>query len=429
MAKTQKPNQENEGVEAPQPRRFEDYEETILVRNPYSGEVNAVSALKQNGNRYEVHTTQPLTKNAPGFFEIKDSGAVAAFIRSFKSQKDNAVDFQFLKVPFNAVQDAIAGLMKLTQNPNDEEGVKVLGKYYLDTAKLERVKFDHNEIPRAELKELGIDFDALTPRTQEQLRMGLPVGELVPATVQVSPNVTTTGLFAPRFYRDHNDALKVALDTALPRPEFENEQYQKLFSTQEKATMAQGGTLERLVLHKDAATGREEWCFVGFNAATNRLVFQPKREVETPGFTYRARIPDEGRRELENGGSALVEGCHYGNSDNNFSGKIAYDIHRGEYVTTPIKFDRPYVTKGIREQVSEKELKALHNYEPIAGDNIKSSNGKYYKGCILQINKQTNMLMYLRSPKQSQDQTQTQAQHTAQQQENASAKQSRGIKR
>lgn len=405
-------------MQATSPTKWADYQETILVRNPNSGEVDAVSDLKQNGNRYEVHTTQPLTKNAPGFFELKDSGAVAAFIRSFKSQKDNAIDFQFLKVPFNAVQDAIGALLKLNQNPNDPEGKEALGKYYLDTAKLERVKFDHTEIPRAELKELGIDFDALKPQTQEQMRLGLPVKELISVTLQVSPEVTTTGEFAPRFYRDHNDNLKVALDTPLSKPEYESEDYKMMFSTQEKAQLERGATLERLVPHKDPVTGREEWCFVGFNAATNRLAFKPKKEVETPSFTYRARISDAGRQELNNGGSALVEGCHYNNSDNQFSGKIAYDIHRGEYITTPLKYERPYIPKSVRDQISDKEYQALCNYEKVDGEYIKSRNGKTFKGCDLQVNRETNILTYQRrEPRQAQDMSkeQTNAQDTPQQ--------------
>lgn len=414
MAKSQSPGKEPEEIQNPSPSKWADYEETILVRNPVSGEVNAVSALKQNGTRYEVHTTQPLTKNAPGFFELKDSGAVAAFIRTFKAQKDNAIDFQFLKVPFNAVQEVVASLLKLNQNPDDGEGKETLGKYYLDTAKLERVKFDHNEIPRAELKELGIDFDALKPGTQEQMRLGLPVTELVPATVQISPDVTVTGEFAPRFYRDHNDALKIALDAPLARPEYESEDYKMMFSTQEKAQLEKGETLQRLVQHKDAITGQLEWSFVGFNQATNKLAFQPKREVEIPSYTYRARISDEGRSELNNGGSAMVEGCHYNNSDNHFSGKIAYDIFRGEYVTKPIKYERPYIPKSILDQLSPKEVQALYNYEKVDGEHIQSRNGKFFKGCDLQIARETNMLTYQRRELQ-QSQEQRNAQDNPQQ--------------
>lgn len=403
--------------QAPEEPRWPDYKETLLARHPGTGEVQAVSDLREHGNRYEVHTVEPLTKNAPSFFEVAKSGAVAAFIRSFKSQSDRAVDFQFLKVPFNAVQEVVNDLLRLTQNPNDEKGLKALYDHRVDTMQLERVKYDHAEIPRAALRKLGIDFDALTPQTREAMRMGLPVEELVPVTAEVIPGIKVSGMFSPRFYRDHNNELKVALDAPLAVPEYEHEEYKMMFSTQEKAALERGGTLERLMKHKDPLTGEEEWCFVGKNAATNRLVFQPKREVATPAFTYNVRISDAGRVELDNGGSALVEGCHYRNSDNHFSGKIHYDIHRGEYVTTPLRYERPYIPESIRKQITEEQQQALCRYESIAGDNIKSRNGKSFKGCTLQINRETNVLTYERREQQKiQAQGEEQRQTTAAQQ-------------
>ena len=75
-----------------------DYRETLLVRNPDSGQVEAVSKLVTKGDRREVHTVQPLAKNRPAFYSFRSSNAVAAFIRGFKSQKDNPIQFHFQKV-------------------------------------------------------------------------------------------------------------------------------------------------------------------------------------------------------------------------------------------------------------------------------------------------------------------------------------------
>ena len=246
---------EKEKNQAPEEPRWPDYKETLLARHPGTGEVQVVSDLRERGNRYEVHTVEPLTKNAPSFFEVAKSGAVAAFIRSFKSQSDKAVDFQFLKVPFNAVQDVVNDLLRLTQNPNDEKGLKALYDHRVDTMQLERVKYDHAEIPRAALRELGIDFDALAPQTREAMRMGLPVEELVPVTAEVMPGIKVSEMFSPRFYRNHNNELKVTLDAPLAVPEYEHEEYKMMFSTQEKAALERGGTLERLIKHKDPLTG------------------------------------------------------------------------------------------------------------------------------------------------------------------------------
>ena len=55
-----------------------DYRETLLVRNPDSGQVEAVSKLVTKGDRREVHTVQPLAKNRPAFYPFRSSNAVAA---------------------------------------------------------------------------------------------------------------------------------------------------------------------------------------------------------------------------------------------------------------------------------------------------------------------------------------------------------------
>ena len=54
-----------------------DYRETLLVRNPDSGQVEAVSKLVTKGDRREVHTVQPLAKNRPAFYPFRSSNAVA----------------------------------------------------------------------------------------------------------------------------------------------------------------------------------------------------------------------------------------------------------------------------------------------------------------------------------------------------------------
>ena len=150
-----------------------DYRETLPVRNPDSGQVEAVSKLVTKDRR-EVHTVQPLAKNRPAFYSFRSSNAGAAFIRGFKSQKDNPIQFQFLKVPVLSVGKIVTSLGKLVSNPKSEEGWETYNKYVVNTAELEQVKYDKVEIPRAELQELGIDFDALPQRTQRSLALSFP---------------------------------------------------------------------------------------------------------------------------------------------------------------------------------------------------------------------------------------------------------------
>ena len=63
------------------------YKETLLLYNEQNGAVEAVSDLKQSGNQYKVTTTLPLTANKPAFYELRNSSAVAAFIKGFMSQE------------------------------------------------------------------------------------------------------------------------------------------------------------------------------------------------------------------------------------------------------------------------------------------------------------------------------------------------------
>lgn len=43
----------------------DEFRETVLVRNPTSGQVDAVTHLKNEGNRYAVHTTRRSRKTNP----------------------------------------------------------------------------------------------------------------------------------------------------------------------------------------------------------------------------------------------------------------------------------------------------------------------------------------------------------------------------
>ena len=145
--------------------------------------------------------------------------------------------FIYLKVPVFSVGKIVTSLGKLVSNPKSEEGWETYNKYVVNTAELEQVKYDKVEIPRAELQELGIDFDALPQRTQRSLMLGLPTKDLFPATVQLSDHGTTTGLFNLSFYRDHNDELKFRLDTPLVQPEYEREEYASEITPDDKVLL------------------------------------------------------------------------------------------------------------------------------------------------------------------------------------------------
>ena len=368
-----------------------DYRETLLVRNPDSGQVEAVSKLVTKGDRREVHTVQPLAKNRPAFYPFRSSNAVAAFIRGFKSQKDNPIQFQFLKVPVFSVGKIVTSLGKLVSNPKSEEGWETYNKYVVNTAELEQVKYDKVEIPRAELQELGIDFDALPQRTQRSLMLGLPTRELFPATVQLSNHGTTTGLFNLSFYRDHNDELKFRLDTPLVQPEYEREEYASEITPDDKALLARGKTLQHLVTVHNSITGEAERCHVAFNPSTNRLVAVPHRDVKIPEFAEGRRIDDAGQKILRSGGSIPLEGCTaYGDTENTYKGILNYDVYRGRYTISDPVYDKPYVPKYLRDQLSDADVKTLLAGGQVSADQVKDSFGEPMKNKVLYVNPRDN---------------------------------------
>ena len=103
------------------------YKETLLLYNEQNGAAEAVSDLKQSGNQYKVTTTQPLTANKPAmFYELRNSSAVAAFIKGFMSQ-ENAKPFHFLRVAADKCPaKPTQSLLRLADNPKDPEGLTAL---------------------------------------------------------------------------------------------------------------------------------------------------------------------------------------------------------------------------------------------------------------------------------------------------------------
>lgn len=403
----------------------DEYLETLLVRNPKNGMVEVVSKLETTGDRRQVSTSQALSKNRPGFYEVRDSNAIANFIRSFKSQQNNAIEFEFFKVPIKEVVDVVSDLLKLTDNPNDEQGRKTYRNYVVNTAELERVKFDNVDIPRKELLELGIDFDALTPQSRKNMLLGLPTTDLVEANVQISENGRMTGLYNLSFYRDHNDELKFRLDTPLARPEFE--MYEGQFSAEDKARMAKMQTLPRLQNMKNELTGEYELCHIGFNPATNRLIKVPHREVQVPTYYGGKRLTSEQADELKRGSSIKMEGCtRYNDDQNTYSGELNYDVFSGTYNIQEPRYDKPYITKQLLDQLSPEQVTRLMNYEEIDGAGLKSKNGKSLERAVIYISRETNFPVYDYEKKRAQKREQESAQDNTPSKE---ASQQRGRKR
>lgn len=416
-------NQNQPNNQAPE-QADPDYRETLLLYNEKNGAVEAVSELRQQNNHYKVTTTQPLSANKPAFYHLKDYNAAAAFIKGFKSVESNR-PYQFLKVPADRASDVTQRLLRLAGNPKDPEGLKALHDHAVSSYQLERVKFNPGDLRLQELGEMGI---VVTPKELEAMKHGIPTTELHDVRLKIG-DIPIAGQFALNPYRDSNGEVQVGLQSTLPRPEFEREEYRMMFSTSEKEQLLAGKTPDRLYELPNPHTGEKEWCFAALNPATNRLVTIPKKDVPEIRYFNGVRLNDTQQNELALGGRVHVEGCAIRNSDVTYSGKVGYDVLSNEYKMTDYKFSRPYISPQIDRQLDDRQRAALLSPEgldcskekehPILGKNGKTLN------CILRIDPRSNGVVYDFSQQRRQEQQEQQRQQQ-EPQETQTAEQSQG---
>ena len=173
---------------------------TLLVRNPDSGQVEAgfqVWVTKGGSPRGAYRAAS--CEEPSSVLSVPEQQCRSGFHPRFQIPEDNPIQFQFLKVPvFPSARSSHRWASSSAIRRARRAGRRIT-KYVVNTAELEQVKYDKVEIPRAELQELGIDFDALPQRTQRSLMLGLPTRELFPATVQAFEPRHDDGSFQPEF--------------------------------------------------------------------------------------------------------------------------------------------------------------------------------------------------------------------------------------
>ena len=340
---------------------------------------------------------------------MRDYSAAAAFIRGFKSVESNQ-PFRFLKVAADKASDLAQKLINLVNNPKDPEGLKALHEHTVTSYQLEKVKFNPVNLKLQELKEMGI---VVSSAELEKMKHGLPCTELHDVNLKVG-DIPIVGQFALQPYRDMNGEVQVGLTSALPRPEFEREEYRMMFSTSEKEQLLAGKTPDRLYELPNPHTGEKEWCFATLNPATNRLVTIPKHDVPDLRYFNGVRLDDTQQNELALGGRVFVEGCAMRGSDITYSGKVGFDVLSNEYKMTDYQFSRPYISPQLDKQLDERQRTALLSPEgldcskekdhPILGKNGKALT------CILRIDPRSNGVVYDFSQQRRQEQQEKQQQ-------------------
>lgn len=360
------------------------YAEAVLIRDAKNGRVDAVSDLIEEKGKRRVVTVAPEAKNKPAFYQRKSSSFLANFIANYKLQKDNPYEAEFLIVPLSIVGETVGKLFKLQEDPKDSEGLKTLRDYRAYPNNLEKIKFDAVNIPWEDLAKMGISREQLyEDKTVNELMIGKESSKQYEINLPVGENATLSGEYAIKLHLDDKDNVKVTLLSQLAKPEFEHEKYKLLFSTDEKTSLAKGGTLNRLIKMED------DFCYVGFNKNTNRLIPIPAREVKIPDFLYGCRVNDTQAEELRMGGKVLLEKCRNYGSDNEFSCKVQYDVNQRDFVGQERNYKKPYIPEFIDKQLPKEEREKLLAGEEIDGTKIKNRDGVYYKN-NLRMNLKTN---------------------------------------
>ncbi len=94
---------------------------------------------------------------------------------------------------------------------------------------------------------------------------------------------------------------------------------------------------------------------------------------------------------LRSGGSIPLEGCTaYGDTENTYKGILNYDVYRGRYTISDPVYDKPYVPKYLRDQLSDADVKTLLAGGQVSADQVKDSFGEPMKNKVLYVNPRDN---------------------------------------
>lgn len=418
MAK--KENKTEQGEQKQQPVHPDSRKETIVVRYPLDGRVAVVSDMKMENNRPSLTTVEPSGKNQASFYEKTDSRFVANFFSTMRAQafaegRDTKTVPEIYVVPYSQVGMLGAALLKIQQNPKDEEALTIARKFRTSTQALSRIIYDRVRMPIGELAAAGFDVKKME---EEGAFADMELGKdskLYPITGKLGEHISSESYYSLRPSFDENGDIRFTALSALPIPEFIlDESLRMEINGQEREDLRAGKTLDRVIKHDG------EYCYAAFNRLTQRMIYIPCRDVQVPTFINNTRLNAAQMDELSRGGRALVENCHYNNSDNKFSGYAQFDVHRMDFIIAEPNYKRPYIPEHIAKSASPEILAALMRYEEVDGRQLKDRNGRPYTFNI-RINPKTNAPEFIRYQR---DQNQQQEQQQAAQEERPDPEQS-----
>lgn len=378
--------------------------ETILLRYPQSGDVKALSKIDRDQKTGKVHmvTTEPSVKNQAAFYEKKSSSMLADLIMNFKAQSQNPSDFpELYKVPFNLVGQVASFLFKLQIDPKDDEALAMSRKYRTSTQQLEKVIYDEVRMPKEELQAMGFDIKEMEKDgIFKAMELGKDSPKLYPLSIKTGENTTLEGMYSIRPKQNDLGEIRFEVQSPLAVPEFLTDPQLKIeLNGQDREDLRAGLTLDRSIMHDG------EYCRVGFNRQTNRMIYVPCKDIKIPNFLYNKLLTKADQEEIRYRGGVKLEDCHYFGSDISFRGIARFDVHRMEVNIAKPYYSQVYIPEFIEKQLDKEMKDTLYAGGEIDGRKLKGRDGNPYRN-NLHINPETNGLEFVqyRRPEQSQSQ-------------------------
>jgi len=193
--------------------------------------------------------------------------------------------------------------------------------------------------------------------------------KLYPVKAVQTGHITKESTYSLHCFFDQNGEIGFKAQSALSEPEYRtDERLRRELTKQDINDLRAKKTLNRLMQHDG------EYCFVGFNKDTQRMIYVPCKDVRIPDYIFGQFIGPSRKQEFERGGSVLLENCNYSGNDNHFSGHAHFDVHRRDYVVDDPHYERPYLPEHIRTQMPKEEVDKYFAGEVMKGHSPKISD-------------------------------------------------------
>lgn len=278
-------------------------QDVLLVKEKGSDEVKVVAGMEKDGKPKTVAAKQ---ENEPQFLKIdKHGNALENFMSNFLRQAKDPTHFQFLKVPFEKVYEAIYRLQEGMKNPDfniKDSPSSIDPKQYAKTNAI-----DENRIDWSQLEKFGVTRETLERTKSLDAMLNFqksPV--LIPIAAKFDD--TTLRTDARLSFRETPDGnLTLVIHAIRKEPELERSYFGVKFSEEDKKNLLQTGNLGR-VASAEYKQGEHTPVFISLDKLTNELVALRADKLKIPDTIKGVTLDEKQKKELSEGKAVLVEG-------------------------------------------------------------------------------------------------------------------------